>query len=65
MGLEGVGHKPPKIAGKISGVTYIMGWKQNKTKQNKKPIDFPKKKNKEELFFTFSQNDLLYPWFQQ
>ena len=33
VGLEGVGHKPPKIAGKISGVTYIMGWKQNKTKQ--------------------------------
>lgn len=38
MGLEGVGHKPPKIAGKISGVTYIMGWKQNKTKQNKDSI---------------------------
>lgn len=28
---RGWGHKSPKIAGKISGVVYIMGWK-NKTK---------------------------------
>lgn len=38
----GVGgsHKPPKIACKIFGVMYTMGWK----KKNK-PIDFKKKVN--------------------
>ena len=41
-----------------------MKTKQNKTKQKTYRLS-KKKKNKEELFFTFSQNDLLYPWFQQ
>lgn len=36
----GVGgsHKPPKIACKIFGVMYTMGWKKKK-----KPTDFKKK----------------------